>query len=446
MGATMLAGAALAIAWWSRQPPAAAATSAAGRSFAQLETQLSPLLFWAGFLWWQTALGTEFGRFTVDAAGVHRHFLDESQRLLLHVAAWVLSAFALHRLALPQRAQPWAIAATPAWLVLPVLLLAALWGTTRPAPVWQSGGWLLWPLAIALHALMLRRLDGGPPRRWWPWVHAGGVWLLVLLAADLLLFAIGRAQLWQTAWATVILLVTGSAVLLVLTRRRWFEAPPHVLHWPLDRFAPAYLWRAAAPLALALAVGALLVAVHSSGEARPLPYLPLLNPTDLAVGLALAVCALWLLRVRASRLPVAPLVRGAAAAAALGAIAFVAINTVWLRVAHHYAGVPWDAHALFVSFLVQAGYSILWTLMALVLMVGAHRRALRTPWMLGAGLLGLTVLKLFLIDLSNRGGSERIVAFIAVGVLMLVVGWFAPLPPATRMEPGSGAELPGATP
>jgi uncharacterized membrane protein len=34
-----------------------------------------------------------------------------------------------------------------------------------------------------------------------------------------------------------------------------------------------------------------------------------------------------------------------------------------------------------------------------------------------------------LIDLSNAGGAERIIAFIVVGILMLVVGYFAPLPP-----------------
>jgi len=31
--------------------------------------------------------------------------------------------------------------------------------------------------------------------------------------------------------------------------------------------------------------------------------------------------------------------------------------------------------------------------------------------------------------LSNRGGLARIVSFIGVGVLLLVVGYFAPLPP-----------------
>lgn len=67
--------------------------------------------------------------------------------------------------------------------------------------------------------------------------------------------------------------------------------------------------------------------------------------------------------------------------------------------------------------------------------------------MLGAGLLGLTVLKLFVIDLSNRGGSERIVVFIAVGLLMLVVGWFAPLPPSpVAAESAADEGLQGAAP
>jgi uncharacterized membrane protein len=211
-------------------------------------------------------------------------------------------------------------------------------------------------------------------------------------------------------------------------------------------YAAAYVWRAAAPLATTLAAGALLVALHSSGEARPLPYVPLLNPTDLSVALALGACALWLLRVRGGAIAVPAAARGLAPAGVLAGIAFIAINTVWLRVAHHYARVPWDAGSLFASFTVQAGYSILWTLIALVLMVAAHRRAVRLPWMLGAGLLGLTVLKLFVIDLSNRGGSERIVVFIAVGLLMLVVGWFAPLPPVQPARPAADEGLQGAAP
>lgn len=446
LGAAMLAGAALAIAWWSRDPLAEDLPSAPARAFARIEDALSPVLFWIGFLWWMAALGHEIGRYTVDPQGSYIALFSRAQQQMLHMAAWVLSAFALHRLALPQRNPPLTVAGSPAWLAMPVMLYIALWGMASENHVFQGFGWLAWPLAIALHLIMLRRLDAGVPQRWWPWVHAGGVWLLVLLAGNLLVFAIGKAQLWRTAWATVILLAAGSIVLLalVLACERALQQGRGT-RWPLDRFVRAYAWRAATPLAIGLAAGALLVGVYSSGEARPLPYVPLLNPTDLAVALALSVCALWLQRLRASALELPRDVRGPVPLAVLAGIAFVAINTVWLRVAHHYAGVAWDAHSLFASFVVQAGYSILWTLIALVLMVAAHRRALRAPWMLGAGLLALTVLKLFVIDLSNRGGSERIVVFIAVGLLMLVVGWFAPLPPAQRgREVAPDSELQGA--
>ncbi|HEX7889570.1 MAG TPA: DUF2339 domain-containing protein [Ramlibacter sp.] len=447
LGATMLAGAALAIAWWSRAP-LQRGESAFAKAFAQVEDGLSPALFWIGFLWWQAALGVEIGRYVIDIQGNYLPLFERAQQQMMHMAGWVLSAFALHHLALPRRATPWTIAATPAWLNMPVMLWIALWGMASQNHVFQGGGGLVWPLALVLHAVMLRRLDGGRPQAWWPWVHAGGVWLVVLLAGNLLVFAIGKAQLWRTAWATVILLVAASLVLIALVRAcRGALQGGAARHWPLDRFLSAYAWRAAAPIALGLAAGALLVAVYSRGEAWPLPYVPLLNPTDLAVALALLVCTMWLVQLRRSTLALPGVMRGPVPAGVLAAIGFVAINTVWLRVAHHWGGVAWSFDALSSSFLVQAGYSILWTLIALVLMVAAHRRAQRLPWMLGAALLGLTVLKLFVVDLSNRGGSERIVVFIAVGLLMLVVGWFAPLPPARPATPRTEGEeaLQGAT-
>ncbi|MGZ9188259.1 MAG: DUF2339 domain-containing protein, partial [Candidatus Binatia bacterium] len=52
----------------------------------------------------------------------------------------------------------------------------------------------------------------------------------------------------------------------------------------------------------------------------------------------------------------------------------------------------------------------------------------------GAGLMAIVVAKLFFVDLSNVGGIERIVSFIGVGLLMLVVGYFSPVPPATAKE------------
>ena len=203
------------------------------------------------------------------------------------------------------------------------------------------------------------------------------------------------------------------------------------LPWPLNPHAEAYYWLAALPLALLVFGGALLAAVHSSGHTAPLPYIPLLNPTDLALALAVAGLVFWRrVVVAANPAPVgAGWVRSTASLVPVAVLAFVAINTVWLRIAHHFFHVPWDGEALFNSFVVQTGYAILWTLMAISLMVLAHRRVQRALWLVGAGLLGLVVVKLLLVDLSNVGGVERIITFIVVGVLMLVVGYFAPLPP-----------------
>ena len=430
IGAVLLALSALAIAHWSRAGHAAPDEPPAS-PFVALEHGLSPVLFWIGFLWWQFALGHEIERGMPNAEGLWTPVFGSTLQSYLEMLGWLGSACLAQRFALPIRPLPWSIAATPSWFSLPIMAVVAVQGVIGLHHVFEAWGWLVWPLALVLHFATLKQLDRLQPQRWWSWVHSGGVWLMVLLAGNLIVWAVQQAQLQDTAWASVIFLVAGVVVLLALAQPALY-APQGQLRtrWPLDRFAHAYLWRAATPLAVFVALGALLVAVHSDGNAKPLPYVPLLNPTDISVALALAVCAMWLVRVRQSGIAVPAGIMSARWTLVLAGLGFIAINTVWLRAVHHWAAVPWDADKLFASFLVQTGYSILWTLLAMVLMLVAHRRHARPLWTCGAALLGLTVAKLFLVDLSNRGGSERIVAFIAVGVLMLVVGYFAPIPPA----------------
>ena len=113
----------------------------------------------------------------------------------------------------------------------------------------------------------------------------------------------------------------------------------------------------------------------------------------------------------------------------VAALAFLWLNGILLRSIHHWADVPYRFDPMMRSVIVQAALSIFWTILALALMVTATRMARRGVWMLGAALMGVVVVKLFVIDLSHVGGIERIVSFIGVGVLMLVVGWFAPVPP-----------------
>jgi len=192
-----------------------------------------------------------------------------------------------------------------------------------------------------------------------------------------------------------------------------------------------YLQAVAGSLALGLLLGVLALGWSAAGDTPPLPlnpYLPVFNPVDASLLLTVGLLALYVRRLQQYGGASPAVARGLAYASA--GVGFVALNSLWLRIVHHYWGVAWQADALFDSFVTQAGYSILWTVLALGAMWWAARRGRRPLWLAGAALLGITVAKLFLVDLSNSGGAERIISFIAVGGLMLVLGYFAPLPKA----------------
>ena len=102
-----------------------------------------------------------------------------------------------------------------------------------------------------------------------------------------------------------------------------------------------------------------------------------------------------------------------------------------LRTVHHWADIPFELSALLHSVVAQAALSLLWTSIALVMMYTAGRklRPSRVLWLTGAALLGVVVLKLAVNDLGNTGTVARIVSFIGVGVLLMVIGYLAPVPP-----------------
>ncbi|MFM0286791.1 DUF2339 domain-containing protein [Paraburkholderia megapolitana] len=168
--------------------------------------------------------------------------------------------------------------------------------------------------------------------------------------------------------------------------------------------------------------------------------LPLLNPLDLVQVVIYALAALWLVRVNRLGVPVRnyrlPL------QIVVGATAFLWLNTMLLRTLHHWTGIPYEFDAMAQSTLVQASVSVFWTVCALATMIWATRSATRTLWFVGAGLLALTVVKLFLFDLSHVTGIARIVSFIGIGVMLLLIGYFSPLPPkrAVRAESGEIGE------
>ena len=160
---------------------------------------------------------------------------------------------------------------------------------------------------------------------------------------------------------------------------------------------------------------------------QPFAYLPLLNPMDLA---GLLVGALWLRCVdlwqEEFELESEGLRLHLAGSVLLG---LTLVSGAVLRLWYFYMGVEWTLHGIMASFGLQAALSIVWAATAIGLMVSGHRLGRRIRWMAGAGLMGVVVLKLFTVELGGSGGIARIVSFIGVGLLLLLVGWFAPVPP-----------------
>jgi uncharacterized membrane protein len=434
VGAMLIALAALATTWWLREPLKHSGSRLA-QSYAGVEAALAAPAFLFGFAFWCAAWAGEVTRSIPPrhAGTPSVPVFDPGLQPLLLLLAFMLSAAAAQWIA---RRHRWRIAQWPSYVTLPALALAFVTVTALGRYVLDTPDWALWIAAIALHLRLLYRNDEQDGvSEWRPilaGIHIGGVWLGAAMLADCLWRGIDRAGLWDTSWAQVTFLAATLAVLALLALAgRSITTRTPAKRWPLDRHATAYAWYAAIPIAALTYAGALLTALVSSGAAEPLPYIPLLNPVDLTLGLSLAALEMWRRTILATE-PVplgATTLSGTGAFAAMAALAFVMVNTVWLRIAHHLLGVPWDSDALLVSVVVQTGLAILWTSLALALMVLAYRRGQRTLWLVGAGLLALTVAKLLLIDLNNAGGGARIIAFIVVGLLMLVVGYLAPLPP-----------------
>ncbi len=179
-----------------------------------------------------------------------------------------------------------------------------------------------------------------------------------------------------------------------------------------------------------------LFALTSKGDSNPLPWIPLLNPLDITLGLVLISLFMWW-KNRSPNLADSylendrnenKLFNTRVVLMGLGSLVFLWLNFTLFRIAFHWFGIGYSSYDLYNSNLVQASMTILWAITGLLLTVYASRKNLRNVWMIGGGLLGLVVFKLFVIDLSELGNLARIISFLVVGVLLTSIGYFAPLP------------------
>lgn len=196
------------------------------------------------------------------------------------------------------------------------------------------------------------------------------------------------------------------------TAQAWLHIPQTLSDINIIAFPVLALWFAS-------------INIHSNGAFWGLPYLPVVNALDITLIAALLYVAL-LVKQRINPYSANVLYAGTTLAA------FWMLSSMLVRTLHGWVGTPLWTHGAWFSSEVQTGFTILWSIIALVLTVYGSKKDNRMVWYAGIALLTLVVLKLVAIDLSKSSAILRVVSFMGAGMLMLVIGYLAPLPPKKK--------------
>jgi len=385
------------------------------------EQALAPILFFWGLLWWLYSGLTEIQRRVPDRF--------DATCGLLYVTATALLSGELHR-----RAQlTWA--RLPALWLLPAMVLYALLAVFEVHHPFADGGWVAWPVAFAGFYWLCRQHEGAAESWGARCLHAGGSWLLLALGGWEFAWTVDQAVAGAGSWPAIAWALVPATALFLLPRLIARFA------WPFGVHQDTYTYIVGAGAALYLALWSVVTNVLLPGDPYPIRFVPLLNPLDLAQAYTLMVLVRYQLFARSHAGSARAGLSDAMSFGVLASLAFLWLNAALLRTLHHWAHVPYLLADMIRSTLVETALSVFWAALALTTMLVATRRSSRRVWMTGAGLLGVVIAKLFLVDLSHIGTIERIVSFVGVGLLMLVVGYYSPLPPAKAL-----ADLPTDSP
>ena len=379
----------------------------------EMEHLLPGVLYWWGLFWWVVGGLNE----------VHQYLPTHAMpAALVLVTVTTLGSSEIYR-----RTQLGA-ARIAAFLQLPAMLAFAAYAAIHLKHPSAAGGWWAWPSAFGGLYYLIFQHEGAPREPLANRLNAVAAWAFCALLS------------WELAWQVN----TGVAGGDTWRAAAWAAIPAVLLwrlprlvtrvKWPFARNRETYLFIAGVGVAFYLGAWSLATNATSSGDSAPLPYVPMLNPLDLGQAFVLLILLRYWRFLRAVASPAFMRIDQRVPLPALATLAFVWLNAVLLRTLHQWFGVPLVLEDLMASTLVQTCLSLFWSILALVTMLIAARKKNRLVWLAGAVLLGVVIAKLFLIDLSRSGSVERIVSFVGVGLLMLVVGYFSPLPPARESQ------------
>lgn len=391
------------------------------------ECELLPLWqIWAMAWWLGTGLDILSGFFDVRKqlfANAALAFTSLSCVLWVRIGThlrWQAFAAAGHLLLPALLLSQWRF--LPDLALLPFLPLRPL--PAASPPVWSHGGFAALPLAWAAFVFCRRSMPWPSDNRYRKIVINAVLLSMPGLLLPAASHGLDRLSLLGPYWSLLLLTILATAFLFLLCRSSRLA----ILSGPADPVRWSGLG-----LSLVLACWLCLFCALP-GPAAPLPYIPLLGPLDMAQSLCLLTCLYWLRGMRHTGFPPERLYRKLLAG--FGACAFALCTVVAARAVSWYAYCPYTVAALVRSPVFQGVLSVLWGSIALGMVLTASRVfRQRQLWFAGAALLGLTLCKLLLFDLADRQTVYRIISFLFLGLLMLGMGYFCPLPPKRRTAP-----------
>ncbi|MDP3087511.1 MAG: DUF2339 domain-containing protein [Methylotenera sp.] len=308
-------------------------------------------------------------------------------------------------------------------LLLPAMVLALLWDVVSVAfdhqhPFAYYGAYT-WLGTFAAYIWLLKRdsiPSGAPLRAPLPWIAT----LIGIMEWQYQLAKYVReSNVWEDiGWAIV-------PILIVLGIIRWQFNKKNALTTEQLARAWTWSWIACFPLMAFLVSWFIWMSLNSSGNAAPLLYVPFINPLDITLAAVMLLLLIWQREVSKNLNKLSGIMP-----IATGIMGFTLLNGVLLRTLHHWVGTPFEWASLLSNSIVQMSFTFLWGFTAFILMLLGHRQTHRRIWFAGASLIGLVVVKIFLLDLAQTGSIERIISFIGAGIMLLIMGYFAPLPPA----------------
>ena len=255
-------------------------------------------------------------------------------------------------------------------------------------------------------------------------LHAAWMFLVLLITAFVLICT-GRAytQIWGLAesWTSLAGILPALAFVLclsLLAKQKADLPSPHrrvmLVYLPIILCAGTSIWF----------IGTLFAA----GNPAPLPmYIPLLNPLDMQQAFCIAIIALWQLNAQKAG-NIASLSKHNLVTV-IDVMTFLWLTAMIARASHYFLDIPMAAVPYSGKF--HLALLVLWGLYGIGHIVAGHKMPMRRVWLAGATLTIIDIGKLLLVDLAHTGTITRIVSFFIAGLILLFIGWVAPLPPAS---------------